>query len=183
MDRRIKYTRMVLNDSLLKFLEKKPIAKITVTEICKDADVNRSTYYAHFTDPYNQLNSLKAEIYGDVRKFTKQIETEHLPAGEHSFRMLKCLLEYIEKNRHIFQILLNKSGDHQLQHDILAFLGKKVFPPDDEKEPDPLRRRYHLLYAANGCFGMFYQWLTEENPVSAEKMAAMMAEFSKEVRV
>ena len=50
-NRRVKMTKMLLNESFLKFLAEKPLARITVKEICEDAGVNRSTYYAHFTDP------------------------------------------------------------------------------------------------------------------------------------
>ena len=50
--RRVKMTKMLLNESFLKFLAEKPLPRITIKEICEDADVNRSTYYAHFTDRF-----------------------------------------------------------------------------------------------------------------------------------
>ena len=42
-DRRVKYTQMVLNESLLEVLREKPLSRITVKEICDRADINRST--------------------------------------------------------------------------------------------------------------------------------------------
>ena len=49
-DRRVKYTKMVLRNALIKLLETKPISRITIKEICEEADINRTTYYAHYTD-------------------------------------------------------------------------------------------------------------------------------------
>ena len=45
MDRRIKYTKNIIKTTFLKKLEEKEINKITVSEICKEADVNRATFY------------------------------------------------------------------------------------------------------------------------------------------
>ena len=62
--RRVKMTKMLLNESFLKFLAEKPLAHITIKEICEAADVNRSTYYAHYTDPYDQLKKAGSRFYG-----------------------------------------------------------------------------------------------------------------------
>ena len=47
-DRRVRYTKTVLKQSLLELMKDRPIGKITVTEICRLADVNRNTFYAHY---------------------------------------------------------------------------------------------------------------------------------------
>ena len=52
LDRRKKYTRKVLKESLIALLaDDKPISAVTVKEICERADINRSTFYMHFSDP------------------------------------------------------------------------------------------------------------------------------------
>ena len=58
-NRRVKMTKAMLNESFLKYLEEKPISRITVKEICEDADVNRSTYYVYYSDPYDQLHKIE----------------------------------------------------------------------------------------------------------------------------
>lgn len=179
MDRRVKYTRMVLNESLIRFLESKDIAKITVTQICKDADINRSTYYAHFTDPFDQLAQLKAELLNDVAEYTQRIDLRQIPAIKRTYLVLKNLLEYVESKRHIFRILLEKSGDHNLQHEILRILGEKAFAMDEEPELSEDERNYRMIYASNGCFGMFYHWLMSETPISCDQLARMMAAFAQ----
>lgn len=51
-NRRTKITKLLLTDSFLHLLEQKPLPRITVKDICDYADLNRSTYYRYFTDPY-----------------------------------------------------------------------------------------------------------------------------------
>ena len=60
-DRRAQYTQSVIKDAFVKLLRQKHIGKITVTEICKLAEINRATFYLHFHDPYDLLEKLEAE--------------------------------------------------------------------------------------------------------------------------
>ena len=45
-------TKKMLVETLLSLLEKKPLSKITVSEIVNLCDINRKTFYYHFTDIY-----------------------------------------------------------------------------------------------------------------------------------
>ena len=49
MDARKRYTQMVLKQSFLKLLKEKPVNRITVKEVCALAQLNRATFYAHYS--------------------------------------------------------------------------------------------------------------------------------------
>ena len=57
MDRRIKYTKKIIKETFINLLEKKDLNKITVSEICKIADINRSTFYRYYLDVYDLLSN------------------------------------------------------------------------------------------------------------------------------
>ena len=44
-DRRTRYTRQTIKDTFLELLKQKSFTKITVTEVCKNAEINRGTFY------------------------------------------------------------------------------------------------------------------------------------------
>ena len=52
-DRRVKYTKKALKNSLIDSLKEKTIEKITVKELCEKADVNRGTFYSHYSDQFD----------------------------------------------------------------------------------------------------------------------------------
>ena len=44
-DARVRYTVHMIQNVFLELLKEKPVAKITVKEICEHAEINRSTFY------------------------------------------------------------------------------------------------------------------------------------------
>lgn len=60
-DRRTTYTKTLIKDTVLSLLQKKPISKITVSEVCQIADINRGTFYLHYKDSLDVLEQLQDE--------------------------------------------------------------------------------------------------------------------------
>ncbi|MCM1330758.1 MAG: TetR family transcriptional regulator C-terminal domain-containing protein [Ruminococcus sp.] len=177
--RRVKITKMLLNESFLKFLAVKPLARITVKEICEDADVNRSTYYAHFTDPYDQLKKLEADIMIEMTIYVDSIVTDGLCSNEKQQQIIKAILEYIKSKRHIFQILLEKGGDFNLQRDILTFFGERIFQNESFETIKAVKKAYQYIYASTGSFGLIYYWLSDNDDViDIDTLAEWIADFN-----
>ena len=61
-DRRARYTRMVLKESLIELLKEKRISNISIKEICERADINRSTFYSHYQDQYDLMHQVEQEV-------------------------------------------------------------------------------------------------------------------------
>lgn len=61
-NRRVRMTKRLMKDALLELLEVKPLEKITVTDVCAAADVNRSSFYAHYQDIHALLRELEDEV-------------------------------------------------------------------------------------------------------------------------
>ena len=57
-DRRTRYTRQTIKDTFLELLKQKSFTKITVTEICKNAEINRGTFYLHYYDIHDVLSDI-----------------------------------------------------------------------------------------------------------------------------
>ena len=91
-DRRTRYTQSVIKEIFIELLRKKPIEKITVTEICKMAEIHRGTFYIHFNDPYDLLRQIEVE-HGD--KMIASLESMLPENGESVFNM--DLAELIHK--------------------------------------------------------------------------------------
>lgn len=58
IDRRTIYIVNVIKDSFLELIQDKPYSKISIKEICKVADISRSTFYLHFKSINDVLNAI-----------------------------------------------------------------------------------------------------------------------------
>ncbi len=63
IDPRVKRTRQLLQQAFRALLDEKPLSDITVQDIAARAEVNRATFYAHFTDKYDLLNASVREMF------------------------------------------------------------------------------------------------------------------------
>ncbi|NRT79827.1 TetR/AcrR family transcriptional regulator [Clostridium beijerinckii] len=62
-DKRITKSRKLIQDSFLSLANKSPFENITVKDISERANVNRATFYAHFKDKYDLLDSFISDEF------------------------------------------------------------------------------------------------------------------------
>lgn len=100
-------TKTMLADSLKKHMAKKPLGKITVSEIITDCNVNRKTFYYHFEDIYALLKwMLEQEAIEVVKNFDFLIDYEDA---------LSFAIDYVKKNAHILNCAYDSIGRDELK--------------------------------------------------------------------
>ena len=66
LDRRTRYTRQIIRETLLELMGERPFSRVTVTEICRRAELNRGTFYLHYLDLDDVLDDILTEMMGDT---------------------------------------------------------------------------------------------------------------------
>lgn len=80
-DMRTIRTRKSLRKALHVLMEKEPVDKISVTDICNEAEINRVTFYTHYNDKYELLHDLLKEVFKHINTCNKQIY-EQIKTGD-----------------------------------------------------------------------------------------------------
>ena len=62
IDRRVAKTRMHMIQTTLELLRKNSFSKISVSDICEEAMISRSTFYTHFEDKFALLDACMEQI-------------------------------------------------------------------------------------------------------------------------
>lgn len=114
MDRRQRKTRQAVYDAFTALLEKKSYSNITVQEIIDEADIGRSTFYAHFETKDELLRALCTEIFEHV--FSTELEKERTHDFSQSCGIVEAELTHIlyhlrDDRRYIKGILSSESGE------------------------------------------------------------------------
>lgn len=111
-DRRVKYTKQAIRDGFLRLIAKKPIEKITVTEICREADINRGTFYAHYSDPYELKRTVENELTEAMDRRVRELGTPRMTA----LQMMRLLKEHQE----LCRVFAGPYGDNDALLKIIA---------------------------------------------------------------
>ena len=67
-DKRIRRTKKLLRQALTRLMQQKDFQSITVTDVVREADINRGTFYAHYRDVYDLREKIEAEMIEDLRE-------------------------------------------------------------------------------------------------------------------
>lgn len=88
MDRRTLYTISVIKDAFIKIVNKQGYAKMTVAQLCREAEITRSTFYLHFDGLDDVLNAVLddalslTETTKDIDFTKQQLSFEDLTQNE-----------------------------------------------------------------------------------------------------
>ena len=66
IDRRIRKTKAQLRAGLTKLMRQKSVKEITVKELVDEVDINRSTFYLHYTDINQMLDTLEEDLLNQI---------------------------------------------------------------------------------------------------------------------
>ena len=98
VSRRTEMTKLLFRTALIELMQEKPFHKITVKEICEQADLNRTTFYLHYSDQTQLLNDIVAKLEIDTAEhFTSVTGTGN------DIDLLSKHLEYIKDNAKIYR--------------------------------------------------------------------------------
>lgn len=115
---KFKNTSAKMNKALITLLETKDFTDITIMDICKLADVNRSTFYAHYNNTYDLLKEAKENLiknFSNECNFDSPVDLsnmKNLTTEDLNFISPKYLipyLQYVEKHKRLFKIYANNS--------------------------------------------------------------------------
>ncbi|MDR2793899.1 MAG: TetR/AcrR family transcriptional regulator [Treponema sp.] len=174
-NRRTKYTKKVLRDSLIELMKERSILRITIKDICGRADISRSTFYAHYNDQFDLLKQIEEETTVYCEDMLKEYDKKRSKAE--TVQMIEKILRYIASNSNSVQMLLSENGDitfqerfirrfiHQ-QH-VMNYFNDKVEDSDEVKE-------YYSVFVIHGAIAAIQHWLKNNMNISIYDLTKLL---------
>lgn len=159
--------------------EKDP-AKITVAEISKKTGVTRSTFYNHYQDMLQLIETLENRILNDLRGVLVMLQ----PGSEQPEKLTRtyfsALCRYVKKSGFLIRQLKTLEGAEFVGR-AMSLLHEYVREfADSETTETPARvqfQSYLLSYTIGGLFGILHKWASEECNDSPEAVASLLTRF------
>ena len=167
-DKRIRRTKKLLRQALTRLMQQKDFQSITVTDVVREADINRGTFYAHYRDVYDLREKIEAEMIEDFRELIADLH----PSGTSNLQpVLARAVDYLEENREIVTALVRGTG--------VEGFGRKMITVLEEchLEMRPFRSvedAYAARFLATGIVGMMEKWITEPQPIPKNEIVELI---------
>lgn len=170
-NRRTQITKMLLKTSLIELMHEKNINQISIKEICEQADLNRSTFYLHYTDQYALLEHIENEIMDTTFEYLQDVGPKL-----DTLSYVETFLLYVKDNADIFETLLCTQDDSGFQD---LFIGKIL---EQLKGNLPINcsdeiRVYVYSFLMHGCVHIIIDWINSDFNLPASTIAKLIYEL------
>lgn len=158
-DRRALRTRRNIVDAYVRIVQRNRNGQTTVTEVAREADINRSTFYLHFRDVADLHDAIENGIFNNLLNIVCSNELEDIKRD--SLPMFTELFTYFDKHSDILVIMLDIHGSITANRRLGKVIKKKlqadwksIFPYGEGRENE-----YYSSFMINGFIGVLQSWI------------------------
>lgn len=168
-NRRVKMTKRMMKNALIDLLDEKSPEKITVTEICKNADVNRSTFYAYYED----IRALMLEIEDEILERVT-IYSDHFKeySDEKMLEVFEEFFDYVKDNSKVFRVFVVKYNNSSFNRRMLDTIMEKYEMSLEYNEELPVK--YTYVYSVSGVIGIMGEWIDSNFAIASGELAKIV---------
>lgn len=180
-DRRAQYSRRVIREALYELMKEKPLNKITVTEICALADVNRSTFYAYYTDIFDLHRKILKEFYEIQRGYINRVleilkgkDITRLTISDFQ-EISRAYLSTVKENQTVYRFVFNGNASRAA----LTSIDKVYFHELSRSMSAELKQifRRSFTFVSGGTASLIVDWLEKDCADPLEQLSRALAYF------
>ena len=183
-DRRTIRTKKMIRNALSELIEEKGFNDISITDLTKRADINRGTFYLHYTDKYDLLEKVENEVIQEIQEQTKDIDSINLlniDALNEPLPFMIKLFEYFKENSNFMKAILGPKGDPIFHSKIKKFIETNLFEKGlsktFNKENMLVPEEYFISYVLSAHLGVVQQWVESGMKKSPKDMASILTKL------
>ena len=149
----------------VELLQQRELNQITVSDICKITQLNRSTFYANFLDIYDLADKLRGKLERDFSQLFQNTDSREQHGALKMFT-------HIKENQ-IFYKTYFKLG-YDKQHTVMIYDIKRA-----EADFNNKNIKYHIEFFRSGINAIIKLWLNSGCKESPEEMAEIIKQEYK----
>lgn len=183
-DRRSLRTRSAIYQALIELIEEKGFEILTVSDVTRRANLNRSTFYLHFRDKSDLVLQMEDEITQNFEKILIKdlaINFKELEKMEAPLPMVVSMFTYFKENARLIGAMLDIKGDLSLQNQIIQVIQKNIslgFLMGIQSIRFEVPAEYLFSYVISAHLGVVQTWIKKGCVETPEEMATNLMKLS-----
>ena len=177
-NQRVKLTKRLLQEGLLRLLKEKPIDKITISELCVESGVNRATFYRHYSLPQDVLLEMERNMMDELQDRFGTVEISGMAD------YMEAFCTYLYERADLLRIFIQNISEKDmlgLFDDLFTRVIRMRRDPAIPAEVDDVDIRLITTYIAGGGYHVLRQWLMEEvrkTPKEIARLFLLLLEYT-----
>lgn len=157
--------------ALFELLETRPFSQISVTDICKSADVARKTFYRNFDDKTSVVERLVDQVFFEFRQKYDFQTSGARKIYQYWYDYILCTREFslIFFDPELYEFIIDKIKEFVEIELNETLHGSASF--------DPALSEYCLRFAAAGISAIMKEWMKNDCKTPAKTMAVLTAQL------
>jgi len=173
-NQRIELTKRLLQEGLLRILDHKQLEKISVTELCREAGINRATFYRHYSMPCDVLYDMQRQLEDEINQRFFQHEIGDVTAYLESF------FSFFYVRADLLRLFIRNCTEDDLLRvvgEALARVSTHNIPIALDFDKDKADLKLIVSFIVGGGYYVLRQWLIEDIPQPPEKIAKLFLSY------
>ncbi|MCD8200792.1 MAG: TetR family transcriptional regulator C-terminal domain-containing protein [Clostridia bacterium] len=171
-NQRVRLTKKLLKEALVDILRETPFNKVTISEICARAEINRTTFYKHYAD--------ETALYYEMESDMLKLLSENLGAGRDGQSSLTRLLCILRENRKVAAVMLNSDIDKDLSEKIFS-LPEIVSQIKDRAKGNCPRFEELFFFICHGGYELVRHWVNEGCVTPPEEISELFSYITEKL--
>ncbi len=178
-NQRIRLTKTLLTDALLKMLQERPIHTISIRDLCEKAGINRTTFYHHYGSQYDLLNEIATRFLARISDHLAEADAD---SRESVQERVTLVFQYLEDNLSLARLLLNSNVDPSFAEKLFALpkIGDLMNASLKNCE-DPRKKHAMISFAIHGSYHLLQEWVNSEQRLCAGAQAGIILGLARRV--
>ena len=170
-DIRVRRTKKLLRKGVAEIGKTKSVNKITVKELTDLVEINRGTFYLHYKDVYDLVDSIENELCEEFDQKVLTVTPDdilHRPVD-----VLETFFDYFKTHRDIINVLMGENGDAKFVYRFGELMNVKILELFKQIFPNMSMERYDFAYNYGkfGYVGILHCWATQYPQLSSREIA------------
>lgn len=167
-----KQTQKFIMSTFMQLLEGESLDKITVRDIVEECEINRNTFYYHYSDIYDLLDDV---FRVETEKFMSEDVDENTTFGEEYERAARFVLKYKKAILHIYDSKKRDVLQNYLETLAFSFISRFVKKEADGYGLPDEDIDYITGFYTHAIVGNTLGWIKRKLPSGQEKFIARTA--------
>ena len=172
-------SRKLIKQAYVELIKEKDIDKVTIKDVVTKADINRGTFYAHYTSVHAVSEQIGNEIVSALFEFLDEFKNTRII--ENPLPFLMKIARFLEKDFEFYRLLINSQRSAALLNKLKTLFVDKIL--SDEKKMSAIKNKDQFKVCvdlfASGFVGLYQDWFNHKIKMSLDDLTLSFSEIMK----